>query len=247
MNCSCTQPDRAGSASHWGAVGRLVDSGHERRTRLAAETALVMAGTLAVIRSLHAAPTGGSHWLLIPGILVTAALVPTWIARREFPRIGLDADHLRRTGRTVGVLCLCVLPVVLLGLWIAATWRLPIPLQPVIAGPGGWLAWLLYQFLYVAVAEEVFFRGYVQANIMHLLNDRKPGTCMWRQVLIVGLSAVCFALAHLLVQGRPIALLTFFPGLLLAWLFIRTRSLLGPILFHGLANVGYGILALTLT
>jgi membrane protease YdiL (CAAX protease family) len=36
---------------------------------------------------------------------------------------------------------------------------------------------------------------------------------------------------------------TFLPGLVLAWLFIRTRALLAPILFHGLANVSYGLFA----
>ncbi len=247
MRSSFAQPGSAGSATDFGAVGHLLDSGRERRARLTAETAIVTAGALAAIRTLHGAPTGGPHWLLIPGVLVTAALLPTWIARREFPRIGLDADHLRRTLRTVAVVYLCVLPVILLGLFIAAKWRLPIPLQPVIAGRGGWLAWLLYQFLYVAVAEEVFFRGYVQANVMHLLKDRDSGLPAWRQFLAIAVSAACFALAHVIVQGRGIALLTFFPGLLLAWLFIRTRSLLAPVLFHGLANVSYGVLALALS
>ncbi len=47
-------------------------------------------------------------------------------------------------------------------------------------------------------------------------------------------------------QGRPTAALTFLPGLLLGWLFLRTGSLLSPILFHGLANVSYAVMALTL-
>lgn len=246
MSGSYAQPDSAGSATDFGAVGRVLDCGRDGRVRLAAETAMLTAGALVAVRTLHAAPTGGPHWLLIPGVLVAAALLPTWIARREFPRIGLDADHLWRTLRTVAVVYLCVLPVILLGMFIAAKWRLPIPLQPVIAGRGGWLAWLLYQFLYVAVAEEVFFRGYVQANVMHLLKDRDSGLPTWRPFLAVAVSAACFALAHVIVQGRAVALLTFFPGLLLAWLFIRTRSLLAPVLFHGLANVSYGVLALTL-
>jgi hypothetical protein len=59
--------------------------------------------------------------------------------------------------------------------------------------------------------------------------------------MTVLISAILFALAHWFVVGSPIAVLTFFPGLALGWLFLRTRSLLAPILFHGLANTFYAI------
>ena len=65
-------------------------------------------------------------------------------------------------------------------------------------------------------------------------------------MIAIVVSATCFALAHVIVQGRMVCLLTFFPGLLLAWLFVRTRTLLAPILFHGLANIAYGLMALSL-
>ena len=105
---------------------------------------------------------------------------------------------------------------------------------------------LLYQFLYVAVAEEVFFRGYVQTNVMGLLRYMRRGPAAMQPSIAIVISAGCFAIAHLVVQGQLISLLTFFPGLLLAWLFVRTRSLLAPILLHGLANITYGVMALNL-
>jgi hypothetical protein len=105
---------------------------------------------------------------------------------------------------------------------------------------------VLHQVLYVAVAEEVFFRGYIQANVMRLLAGLRKGSPTIHQAIAIFVSAACFALAHVIVQGRAISLLTFFPGLLLAWLFVRTRTLLAPILFHGLANVTYGVMALSL-
>jgi membrane protease YdiL (CAAX protease family) len=43
-----------------------------------------------------------------------------------------------------------------------------------------------------------------------------------------------------------VAGLTFLPGLILAWLFLRTGSLLAPIVFHGLANVSYAMMAMAL-
>jgi membrane protease YdiL (CAAX protease family) len=121
--------------------------------------------------------------------------------------------------------------------------HLPIPARPVMTGFDGWLTWLVYQFLYVAVAEEVFFQGYVQTNVMRCLGNAHPG----RQYLAMLISAGCFALAHVVVQGQVASALTFLPGVILAWLLIRTRSLLAPILFHGLANVSYGVIALAMS
>ncbi|MCH7558803.1 MAG: CPBP family intramembrane metalloprotease [Planctomycetes bacterium] len=61
------------------------------------------------------------------------------------------------------------------------------------------------------------------------------------------LSAACFAVAHIIVWGQIISVFTFLPDLICGWLFIRTRSLLEPILFHGLANACYLLRAAMLT
>ncbi len=210
----------------------------------AIETGAVALVAIATVRLLHVRDAAELQWFLIPCVLVIAALVPTWIARRDFPPIGLSADHLGPALRTVLPLCLCVLPAVYVGMWLLASAGLPIPLRPAFAGRQNLTAWLLYQFLYVATAEEVFFRGYVQANAMRLLRELRLSqqTRQWIAILI---SAGCFALAHVAVQGQIASAVTFLPGLLLAWLFARTHSLLASILFHGLANASYGIMALT--
>ena len=51
--------------------------------------------------------------------------------------------------------------------------------------------------------------------------------------------AACFAVAHIIVQGRIILVLTFLPGLVPGWLFIRTKLLLAPILFHSMGQAGW--------
>jgi membrane protease YdiL (CAAX protease family) len=210
------------------------------------ETLLVTAGAIAVVRLLHVSCTASLQWIVIPGVLVTAALVPAWIQKREFPRIGLDRDHTSAVAGTLGGTCLCVFPAIFLVLWLLTWLHLPVPLRPIVPERQGWFAWLLYQFFYVAVAEELFFRGYVQANVMARLRACR---CLPERVppgIAIVISAGCFALAHVLVQGRMMALLTFVPGLVLAWLFLRTGTLLAPILFHGLANVSYAMMAMTL-
>jgi membrane protease YdiL (CAAX protease family) len=101
--------------------------------------------------------------------------------------------------------------------------------------------------MYVAVAEEVFFRGYVQSNVLRLLNKTKSEQLEQPQWTSVVISAACFATAHIIIQGQMISALIFLPGLILGWLFIRTKSLLAPILFHGLANVYYCLVAAVLS
>ena len=209
---------------------------------LALETAVVAVATVAAVRFLNTQPAVTFRWLMIPCLLVTAALLPTWLRRDEFPPIFRDRRHVTTSLRMVCYVCLCTIPAVFLGLWLMVRMHLPIPLKPVVAGPNGWFTWLVYQFLYVAVAEEVFFRGYLQANVARLLGSAHP-IGAYAAVLI---SAGCFALAHVVVQGQVTSLFAFLPGLVLAWLFLRTRSLLAPILFHGLANISYGVIALSL-
>ncbi len=220
------------------------------------ETAFVTACALAVVRFLHANGALGFQWIAIPGVLVAAALVPAWIRRREFPRIGLDLDHTPLIAGTLGWVCICIFPGLFGGLWMLTSLNLPLPLCPIIPERQGWLAWLLYQFFYVAVAEEVFFRGYVQANVMRWVGIdcglRPPirtderGIRKAQLAIPMLVSAGCFALAHVVVQGQIASILTFLPGLVLAWLFFRTGTLLAPILFHGLANVSYALMGMAL-
>jgi membrane protease YdiL (CAAX protease family) len=248
MKPQCSQPSLVGSGVVLEPASLLSGPGlHRHRPAwLAVETLTVTAGTLVAAHILNVQHSPDMRWFLIPSLLVVAALVPTWIAGRAFPPIGLKAERRRHAFRAACGVCVVVLPAVFLGLWVATRRQIPIPLRPAIAEKGDWLSWMLYQFLYVAVAEEVFFRGYVQANVTRLLAARQKVSPATTQAIAILVSAACFALAHVIVQGRMLSLLTFFPGLLLAWLFVRTRTLLAPILFHGLANVTYGLMVLSL-
>jgi membrane protease YdiL (CAAX protease family) len=214
---------------------------------LAAETIAVTLGTVAVLAFLNGHGAAGGRWLAIPILLVAAALVPAWVRKREFPCFGLDLDHFRSAVPVVCRVCIATFPPVFLGLWLLTRMDVALPLRPPAHEPPSWLAWLLYQLLYVAVAEEIFFRGYVQANTARLLSRAASLSDPWQRRVAIVVSAACFALAHVAVQGQIISLLVFLPGLVLAWLFVRTRSLFAPILFHGLANVAYGVMATVLT
>ena len=211
---------------------------------LLAETALVTIAAILAIRLLAASSFSRVAWFVSPGILIAAALVPTAIRRAEFPKIGLNVRQICPTLLVVCRTCVVVFSVLFAGLWLLKSFGLGLPLQPVQPKEQGWVNWLFYQFMYVAVAEEVFFRGYVQNNILRLTKPGKDGQSrLWKWLSIV-LSATCFAVAHIIIQGKAIFALTFLPGLVLGWLFIRTKFLLAPILFHGLANICYYLMAL---
>jgi len=247
METQCGQPCLADMGRLPTSAPLALEPRSPHAIRLGIETGLVTIGILTLARVLHVGPYSAMRWFLIPSLLVAAALVPSWIARRPFARVGLDLANVKIALKAVGCVCLFAGPVAFLVQWVATGLGLPIPLRPVIAGRGDCLSWLLYQFLYVAVAEEVFFRGYVQSNVMQLLVRRNWKSAITPRWIGIVISASCFAVAHVIVQGQVASLLTFFPGLLMAWLFVRTRSLLAPILFHGLANVAYGVMALTLS
>jgi membrane protease YdiL (CAAX protease family) len=91
------------------------------------------------------------------------------------------------------------------------------------------------QLFLVAFPEEVFFRGYLQENLGNNLKG----------VFIVSL---LFALGHFFtlcaasgfIGGICIqSVLTFFPSLIMGYLYARTGTLWGSIVFHFLSNIVY--------
>ena len=117
-------------------------------------------------------------------------------------------------------------------------WTVPL-LEPPIEGQ--WAPWAIYQLTHVALPEEVFFRGYLVSTILLLCQkSRRLGSKTGQMVAILG-SALIFGVFHAIVWENGFTLLTFFPGAMMGWLFLRTRSLIVPVLFHAVANIGYGI------
>jgi len=87
----------------------------------------------------------------------------------------------------------------------------------------------LFQLLSVSFPEEFFFRGFLQDTIGR----------NFRAVLLVSL---LFAVAHVpkaLLLGDWMSLLTFFPSLVMGWLYMKTNNILPGIVFHLLANIVY--------
>lgn len=94
-------------------------------------------------------------------------------------------------------------------------------------------SFILMQLLLVALPEEVFFRGYLQQRLGNTIKG------------IIAVSLL-FALGHFVTlclggdHGLPVcsqAVLTFFPSLVMGYIYMTTGTLWASVIFHFLANL----------
>ncbi len=86
---------------------------------------------------------------------------------------------------------------------------------------------ILFQLLGVALPEEFFFRGFLQDS-------------MGRSFKAIIFVSLLFSFAHLpkaIFYYEWILVLSFFPSLVIGWLYMKTNNVLPGTIFHFLANV----------
>ena len=92
---------------------------------------------------------------------------------------------------------------------------------------------LLTHLLLVALPEEVFFRGYLQSKIGNTIK----GIIIVSLLFAVGhFITLCLGGGHNLAICSQ-AILTFFPSLVMGYLFMVSRTLWASIIFHFFANI----------
>ena len=102
---------------------------------------------------------------------------------------------------------------------------LPPPLPEGVLGDGlSRLLSILVVVLWGPFVEEVFFRGFLLAALAGPLGAMRAAV----------LSSAIFAAAHILVGAMIPILIT---GLLLSWLYLRTRSIWPPFMMHAAQNL----------
>ena len=106
-----------------------------------------------------------------------------------------------------------------------------LPYYLMFGGDGKTLTWsyVLMQLLIISFPEEFFFRGFLQDSI-------------GRNYQAVVFVSLFFALAHLpnaFFEGEWISLLSFFPSLVMGWLYMKTNNIIPGAIFHLLANLVY--------
>jgi len=85
---------------------------------------------------------------------------------------------------------------------------------------------LVYMVVFVGIGEEVLFRGLVQRDMTNLLG--------WKGGLLG--ASLMFMVMHLTWRSIPELGFTFLVGMLLGYLYHKTRSLTAPIIAHGVGN-----------
>lgn len=187
--------------------------------------------------------------------LVATALflyLPLWAMRRrgeDFRDYGLTLRRWREDLVLVATLCVIVLP-----LFFAAFAVFPHALELVPPGwrqvlspypPGSWQfvprlpdrfwEWLIDQTFVVALPEELFYRGYLQARLRdawprgRTLLGARLGRAFW-------VTALLFAVGHLAIF-QAWRLSVFFPALLFGWLRERTGTVAGATALHAIFNL----------
>ena len=215
------------------------------RVLILIEIVCVTVVTIMLIKLLRNNLNGQGTWFVAPFVLIMAAVVPTRLRKRSFAEIGLRIGRLGLIFRMLCAACVIVFPLLLAGVFLLKHFEVQLLLCPVIP-ENGWISWLVYQFMYIAVAEEMFFRGYLQSNVLCLLTTSIQKNRVFLNLIGIIVSAIVFAISHSVILGSVMPMITFFPGLIFGWLFVKTESLLAPILFHGLANIYYAFIGMVL-
>lgn len=201
---------------------------------------------LAIVAAFVASPA-------IAKLVATAAFLylPLWAMRargEDFRDYGLSLARWRQDLALALGLCAVVLPLFFAAFavfgqvlaWIPPEWRhLVTPLS------GTWrfrprlpdraLEWLVDQTLVVALPEELFYRGYLQARLRDAwpggrrLFGARLGKAFWA-------TAALFALGHLAIF-QAWRLSVFFPALLFGWIRERTGTVLGSTILHAAFNL----------
>jgi len=86
---------------------------------------------------------------------------------------------------------------------------------------------MVYMFLFVGMAEELLFRGLIQRDLAEAFG--------WKWGLFG--ASVLFAVMHLTWRSIPELGFVFIAGLILGFLYWKTRDLTAPIVAHGTNNV----------
>ncbi len=199
---------------------------------------LATAVVTALVAVLMNAPAAhGLAWLVIAVVWISGALAAAAAQRMGRADLGLAAPSPGTDLRVFLLSAAVIFPLLFLGVWFSIRYGLALPLLP--ASPNVRWTWILYQLVYVAAPEELFFRGYVQGSLRLSLKSLAPGRSgLWDPIALTAAAAL-FAAAHVAVFHSAVQAWVFFPALLFGWLRARTGGVWAPMLFHGCANIAY--------
>ena len=218
--------------------------------RLASREALVVwaiaFGAIAVTRAIppisdYAKAVAAVAFLYLPGSIV-------WRRNEDYRDYGATFERWPRDFAWGLGISAIVLPIFVLGFFgfVQLLKDVPQALAGVLAPypkdaafhlrfPDRFAAHLVDQFLVVALPEELFYRGFMQARLRdawpggRTVFGARLGRAFWVTQLL-------FAIGHL-AEPHPWRLGVFFPALIFGWLRERTGTIVPGTIFHALSNL----------
>ena len=166
----------------------------------------------------------------------------------DYRDYGVTLTRWREDLRNVLILSAVLAPLFFLGFWsfVRVLTRLPPALGHLLTPlegsrefharlPVGFAQQLVGQLLVVALPEEFFYRGYLQARLRQVWpgGHRLLGVQLGPAFFV---TALLFSLGHLAIF-QAWRLWVFFPALLFGWLREKTGTIAGATLFHALCNL----------
>jgi len=189
---------------------------------------------LKVFYELRHLVIGRALWLLVP---LTFVLVPLLFAQRRretFESLGIHLHDIKPALRLALKVALVTLPP-FAGLFYFWTRYIP-PGKVLSLTPLGWASIVVFQFFYIALPEELFYRGYIQGKLNRVyppIMDVGKGRIGYS----LPISAVLFAFGHFFINFHPYRFGVFFPALIFGWMRERSGGILAPAIYHALCNI----------
>lgn len=209
------------------------------RAVIAWEAAIASAGILLFLALVKHA--GDAADLIGQNAFVIAAAAQLYtpiflIGRRGVTKrsLGLTLDHWRDDLRAVAALSAATIVPYAIGHHF---WQLRVNQRPFhLRLPEDFFSDVVTQVLVVALAEELFFRGYLQERFERLWPAKRRLFGAPFGLAIIAAAAV-FALAHFVGEYRLDRLGPFFPALLFGLLRAKSGTIVGAVGYHAFCNL----------
>ena len=209
------------------------------RRSIAREALLAAVGVLLVLGAIKhlgaAVPFFRRHGFTIA--LAFQLYVPIYlIGRRGVTResLGLTLESWRADLRWFVIVSLATIVPYAIGLHFYMTQLQGQTFYP--TWPQGLIEAAATNLFLVGIAEELYFRGYLQERLTRLWPDQRRflGAPVGAALVV---TAAVFALAHFIGEYAPTRLGPFFPGLVFGWLRARTQTIVAAVGYHAFCNV----------
>lgn len=167
---------------------------------------------------------GWPAWVepLLPSLWINLPLISLLARREPLATWGIDRPDAAATAGHLLLFLVVIMPASLATLAGSGAIHLAWEVAPTRLATT-----LAHQLLWVALPEELFFRGYLWCR---LADPRQRG------LATIVANGALFAATHVVIHPDAWAAATLLPGCYFAWLRCRTHNLTAPVFIHALAN-----------